>query len=142
MSNNNPIIKASEARSRGAKIGDGTLIFGILDLDKPELITIGSGCLIASQAYLLCHGYSSEWNSIMIGDNCYIGWNALILPGSVIGNNCVVGARTVVTKAHSIPDWSLVVGNPPRIVRKLNENSKDLKRHQKFIEHMKQFKGK
>lgn len=141
MPRSEALVNADKARAVGASVGEGTLIFGELDLFRPNLITIGKGCLIASHAMLLCHGYFVEWSPIVVGDNCYIGWDALLLPGSVVGNNCVIGARTVVTRAHPIEEWSLVVGNPARLVRKLNERPEDIERHQQFVEHMKTFVG-
>jgi len=54
---------------------------------------------------------------ITIGNDCWIGGNAIILPGVAIGNGCVIGAGSVVTK--NIPDNSLAVGNPAKVTRKL-----------------------
>lgn len=51
---------------------------------------------------------------IKIGDNCNIGWNAIILPGVTIGKNCVVGAGAIVTK--DVPDNSVVAGCPARVI--------------------------
>ena len=48
---------------------------------------------------------------------CWVGANAIILPGVTIGENAVVGAGSVVTK--SIPDKVVAVGNPARIIRHL-----------------------
>ncbi len=56
---------------------------------------------------------------ITIGNDCWIGGNAIILPGITIGNGCVIGAGSVVTK--DIPDNSLAVGNPAKVIRKLNK---------------------
>lgn len=56
--------------------------------------------------------------AITIGDDCWIGGNAIILPGINIGNGCVIGAGSVVTK--DIPDNSLAVGNPAKVIRKVN----------------------
>jgi maltose O-acetyltransferase len=56
---------------------------------------------------------------ITIGNDCWIGGNAIICPGIKIGNGCVIGAGSVVTK--NIPDNSLAVGNPAKVIRKLNE---------------------
>lgn len=55
---------------------------------------------------------------IQIGNDCWIGGGAIILPGITIGNNCVIGAGSVVTK--NIPDDSLAVGNPAKVIKKLN----------------------
>lgn len=54
---------------------------------------------------------------ISIGNDCWIGGNATILPGISIGNGCTIGAGSVVTK--NIPDNSLAVGNPAKVVRKI-----------------------
>lgn len=53
---------------------------------------------------------------VTIGDNCWLASNVTVCPGVTIGNNCVIGAGSVVTK--DIPDNSLVVGVPGRVVRK------------------------
>lgn len=56
--------------------------------------------------------------AVIIGDDCWIGGQTVILPGITIGNGCTVGAGSVITK--DIPDNSLAVGNPAKIIRKLN----------------------
>jgi maltose O-acetyltransferase len=55
---------------------------------------------------------------VTIGDDCWIGGGAIICPGVTIGSRCVIGAGAVVTK--NIPDDSLAVGNPAKVIRKLN----------------------
>ena len=56
---------------------------------------------------------------IRIGKDCWIGGNAIICPGVTIGDGCTIGAGSVVTK--DIPANSLAVGNPAKVIRKLNE---------------------
>jgi len=56
---------------------------------------------------------------VSIGDDCWIGGNSVICPGVTIGNGCVIGAGSVVTK--DIPENSLAVGNPAKVIRKLNQ---------------------
>jgi len=58
---------------------------------------------------------------VSIGDNSFIGFGSHINPGVKIGKNCVVGARSVVTK--DIPDNCVVAGNPARIIKSLNLKS-------------------
>ena len=53
---------------------------------------------------------------ITIGDDCWLGAGVIVLPGVNIGNRCVIGAGSVVT--HDIPDNSVAVGNPCRVIRK------------------------
>ncbi len=54
---------------------------------------------------------------VSIGNDCWIGGNSIILPGISIGNGCTIGAGSVVTK--NIPDNSLAVGNPAKVIQKL-----------------------
>ncbi len=54
---------------------------------------------------------------ITVGDNTWFGANCTVLPGVTIGSNCVIGAGALVTK--DIPDNSLVLGSPARVVREL-----------------------
>lgn len=54
---------------------------------------------------------------IVIGDNVWIGANVCVLPGVTIGDNCVIGAGSVVNR--DIPAGSLAVGNPCRVIREL-----------------------
>ena len=60
--------------------------------------------------------------SVTIGDNVWIGGNTVIMPGVHIGSNTVIGAGSVVTK--DIPDWSVAVGNPCRVIKKITEEDK------------------
>ena len=60
---------------------------------------------------------------VHIGRNCWIGANAVILPGITIGDNVVVGAGSVVTK--DLPDNVVAVGNPCRILREINEHDRE-----------------
>ncbi len=57
--------------------------------------------------------------AVSVGNDCWIGGNAVICPGVTIGNGCVIGAGSVVTK--DIPDNSLAVGNPATVIRELNK---------------------
>lgn len=57
-----------------------------------------------------------------IGDNVWIGGNAVSLPGITIGSNSVIGAGSVVTK--DIPEWVIAAGNPCRVLRKITEEDR------------------
>lgn len=104
-----------------------------LDKIKPSGIHIGEGCLIASGTTILCHEhvYRDKNNpkipyttDTYIGNRCFVGVRALILPGVKIGNDCVIGAGCTVNK--DIPDGCMAVGVPAKIVRtglKLNNRA-------------------
>ncbi len=95
----------------------------ILDENK---VVIGSNVLFGPgvQLYTASHPLESKMRRthkvskpITIGDDCWIGGNAIVCPGVTIGIGCVIGAGSVVTK--DIPDYSLAVGNPARVIKKL-----------------------
>lgn len=59
---------------------------------------------------------------VSIGDECKIYNNAVILPGTIIGKHCTIGANSVVS--GNIPDYSVVVGIPARIIKRYNTENK------------------
>jgi carbonic anhydrase/acetyltransferase-like protein (isoleucine patch superfamily) len=64
-------------------------------------------------------GHSAIVHACRVGDECLIGMGATILDGSVIGSQCIIGANALVTQGSEIPDGSLVLGSPARVVRQL-----------------------
>jgi len=75
-------------------------------------LVIGAGCTIGHKAML--HGCT-------IGENSLIGMGATILNGARIGANCLIGAGALVTENKEIPDGSLVMGAPGKVVRQLDD---------------------
>ncbi|NIY99341.1 gamma carbonic anhydrase family protein [Salipiger sp. HF18] len=73
---------------------------------------IGPGCTIGHKVML--HGCT-------IGENSLIGMGATILNGAKIGRNCLIGAGALITEGKEIPDGSLVMGVPGKVVRALDE---------------------
>ena len=63
-------------------------------------------------------GFSDLFGRIDIGENCFIGARSVIMPGVTIGDNCIVGAGSVVTK--SIPPNTVVAGNPAKPITYIN----------------------
>ena len=87
------------------------------DRNWPAGIHVGAHTYIAFEAKLLTHDITRNRRSaVRIGENCFIGGRALILPGVTVGDGCIVGAGAVVTK--SVPSGCVVAGNPARIVRR------------------------
>lgn len=115
-----------ELKKRGSIIGKNTHIFNsYIDKTHPHLIEIGDNCTLTN-CTLLTHDAStkkyinkSKVGCIKIEDNCFIGWGSIILPNVKIGKNCIVGAGAVVTK--SIPENSVVAGNPARFIKRTDE---------------------
>ena len=98
-------------------IGEGTAISMSAKLDKtnPQGIHVGKYSVITFGVAILTHDYVNQLNrDVRIGDNCFIGAHAIILPGVTIGDSCIVAAAAVV--ARDVPPGSLVAGNPARVV--------------------------
>lgn len=95
------------------EIGDATNIqdLCVCHTDKGYPLSIGPGCTIGHRAIL--HGCS-------IGANTLVGMGAMILNGAQIGAGCLIGAGALVTEGKIIPDNSLVIGAPGKVVRQLD----------------------
>lgn len=77
-------------------------------------LVIGENCTIGHKVML--HGCT-------IGDNTLIGMGATILNGAKIGRNCLIGAGALITEGKEIPDGSLVMGAPGKVVRQLDDKA-------------------
>lgn len=91
-------------------VGDYTLI-------GPNVTIASAGHPIQPELRQKAYQYNMP---VKIGKNCWIGAGAIIVPGITIGDNVVIGAGSVVTK--DIPDNVIAVGNPCRVLRKVNEH--------------------
>ncbi|MCF1423041.1 MULTISPECIES: sugar O-acetyltransferase [Mangrovimonas] len=100
--------------------------FGAVILDGAR-VTIGRKTLIAPGVHIYTARHPLDikerrvWEDcspVTIGEECWIGGHATLCPGVTIGDRSVIGAGSVVTK--DIPADSLAVGNPARVVKKLN----------------------
>lgn len=94
----------------GSNIQDGA----VLHTDPGMPLMIGKGVTIGHKVML--HGCT-------IGDNSLIGINAVVLNGAKIGKNCLIGANALIPEGKEIPDGSLVMGSPGKIVRELDERA-------------------
>ena len=63
---------------------------------------------------------------VKIGNNVWIGEGVCIMPGVTIGNGCVIGAHSIVSK--NIPDYTIAVGTPARVIKKYNFETKHWER--------------
>lgn len=115
----NCIIKS--ITNGGGSVGKNFDVYSsFIDMSQPYLLSFGDDVTV-THATILTHdaclhkriGYTKV-GKVSIGNNVFIGYGAIILPGAVIGNDVVIGAGTVVSKV--IPSNSVVVGNPCRII--------------------------
>lgn len=87
-----------------------------LDKTHPKGIHIGDESYIASGAMILSHDFIKDIKTdTKIGRKCFVGANAIIMPGVTIGDSVIVGSGSVVTK--DITSGCIVAGNPARIIR-------------------------
>ncbi len=113
----NPVVSIGDR----CLIGKGSGIVGHFQ------ITIGNDVWTGHQVYITDqnHGYedvdrpisqqSQPEEPVVIGDGTWLGFGSVVLPGVTIGKHVVIGANSVVT--HDIPDYSVAVGVPARVVK-------------------------
>ena len=78
-------------------------------------------CLIGDYVTV---GHSAIVHACTVGDESLIGMGAVVLDGAMIGRQCLIGAKALVTMRTEIPDGSLVMGAPAKVVRALTEEER------------------
>ena len=98
-------------------IGENSNIqdLSMLHTDVGYKLTIGKGVTVGHKVML--HGCT-------IGDHSLIGINSVVLNGAKIGKHCLIGANTLIAEGKEIPDGSMVIGSPGKIVKQLSEQQK------------------
>lgn len=122
------------------EFGNNVQLNDFVHIGATTKIRIGNNTLIASRVFISDHNHGNYSSSnpstpncepnhrkldskpVFIGDNVWIGENVCILPGVTIGNGCIIGAGSIVNK--SIPDASIAVGNPAKIIKKFDFQKK------------------
>jgi carbonic anhydrase/acetyltransferase-like protein (isoleucine patch superfamily) len=66
-------------------------------------------------------GHSAILHGCTVGDGTLIGMGAVVLNGARIGKGCLIGANALVTEGREIPDHSMAVGQPARVIRPIDE---------------------
>lgn len=120
-------------KNKGISIGHGSYIAksALIDITRPSLISIGNHCFINQNVIFLTHDFVAgvfrqcekkflnSSGRIKIGNNVRFGQNVMVLKGVTIGDNCFIGAGSIVTK--DIPSNSIAVGSPCRVLMTLEE---------------------
>jgi len=84
----------------------------VLHTDPGRPLTVGRQCVIGHQAML--HGCT-------IGEGSLVGMQAIVLNGAKIGRECLIGAGALIPEDRVIPDRSMVLGSPGKIVRQVTD---------------------
>jgi acetyltransferase-like isoleucine patch superfamily enzyme len=108
------------------EIGPGCWIGAFTVIDGTGGLTIGDGCDVSAGAQIYTHSTVARVVSerraavtrapVTIGNYVHIGAGAIVLMGCRIGDHSVIGAGAVVLENTHVPPWSLMVGNPARLV--------------------------
>lgn len=148
-------------KSMGAEVGEGTRFISPtqchFDINRADYIKIGNNCCL-SYVSILAHDYSwytllrskseilpDPGGMVIIGNNCFIGYQALILKDTIIGDNVIIGARSVVK--GNIPPNTVWAGVPAKQLCTLDEfferkYKKRLKDALYRFEHVKKLRGR
>lgn len=111
-------------RKKGILIGDGCHIYSNILTSEPYLIKIGSNVTISTNVTFCTHDNSiikldkklpNLYGEIIIGDNCFVGENAILMYGITLPNNTIVAAGSVVTKSP-LQEKTIIGGNPAKFI--------------------------
>jgi carbonic anhydrase/acetyltransferase-like protein (isoleucine patch superfamily) len=142
--NQQPVI------GEGVYIAKSAVVFGAVTLGKQSSvwynavlrgdiheIVVGEGVNIQDNAVLHiaddfgCYlgdyvtvGHSAVVHACRVGNETLVGMGATILDGAVVGNQCIVGANALVKQGQEIPDGSMAVGSPARVIRRLTDEER------------------
>ncbi len=100
-------------------VDDGDIFVGDYTMLAPNVVLATAGHPILPELREKAYQYNL---TVKIGKNCWLGAGVVVLPGVTVGDNSVIGAGSVVTK--DIPPNVIAVGNPCRVLRKINERDK------------------
>jgi hypothetical protein len=130
-------------RSKGVVIGENCIMRSPsttrIDIQRPELITIGNNVDMNMNFQIMTHDWGSlvfrakyhdfinSTGRVIIGSNIYFGTDVIILKGVTIGDNCIIGAGSLVTK--SIPANSVAAGIPCKVVCSIDDYYQKRKEH-------------
>ena len=121
------------------KLAPGTSIwYGAVLRGDTNSITIGENTNIQDNAVLHTNenfpivigkgvsvGHGAVIHGATVGDNTVVGLNATLLNGCKVGSNCIIAAGALVMEGQIVPDGSLFVGVPGKVVRKLSQDNID-----------------
>lgn len=131
-----PGIRMEAIGTGEISIGDNCAIEqNVHIISEGKKLAIGDSTTISANVFIsnVDHEYEDISKSVMnqplieketqIGEGCFIGFGASILPGTVLGKHCIIGSNAVVK--GTFPDNCVIVGAPGKIVKRYNSDCKD-----------------
>jgi len=119
-------------KARGVKIGKNCHFnpYVLIDLIYPQMVEIGNNVTLGSNSMIFAHSNPSanlfmkqgefprKISNVKIKSGAVINPGAIIIAGVTVGENSIISPRSVVTQ--DIPDYCIAIGNPARVVKKIN----------------------
>jgi carbonic anhydrase/acetyltransferase-like protein (isoleucine patch superfamily) len=112
-------------------LGDDVYVGGYTQIHAMNHIELSEGCVLSEHVYVsdVAHGLDPRAGPIMkqpnvsrgpvrLGRHVFIGYGCAVMPGVTLGEHCVVGARSVVTRSY--PAYSMLAGSPARLIKTFN----------------------
>lgn len=136
------------AKHIGVNLGDNVRFYGMkpgMFSTEPWLITIGNNCYITANCTFITHDGGTlilrkevpdlELTApIEIGNDVYIGLNTTILPGTKVGNRCIIGACSVLKGSY--PDNSVIAGVPAKVIKTVDDYLAKAKKNSLHFGHL------
>ena len=115
-------------------LGDDVYIGGFSQIHSMHKLEIGDGCVLSEHVYVSdnAHGLNPNAGPIMeqpleskgpvkLGRCVFVGFGSSILPGVTLGDHCIVGTRSVVTR--SFPAYSMIAGSPAKLIKSFDHRT-------------------
>lgn len=129
-----PNVWITAPGSARVRIGEGTFLNMGVMIASEQLVEVGAHCMLANGCFVSdsSHRYDDPekpvtWQGFQskgptrIGDNCWLGVGVVVTSGVTIGERCVIGANSVVTK--DLPPFSIAAGAPAKVIREIQYRS-------------------
>jgi acetyltransferase-like isoleucine patch superfamily enzyme len=119
-------FRVQRARQMGARVGEKCRLYSLNIASEAELVEIGDNVIVSGDVTFVTHdgaiftaidkfpGVNGHYGRIKIGNGCFLGIRAIIMPGIELGDNCIVAAGAVVTDSFAAN--SVIAGNPATYV--------------------------
>lgn len=117
-------------------LGNDVYVGGFVQIHALGRVEIGDGSVLSEHVYIsdIAHGLHPSKGPIMkqpleskgpvkIGRNVFIGFGSSVLPGVNVGDHCVVGTRSVVTR--SFPPYSMIAGSPAKLIKVFDQAAQE-----------------